>query len=265
MKNAKTVKRPYKKAPRKTYGKKPVRLSTAVKKYVKSTIHKNIENKTNQTLSSGNPISSYSVNTSLFVVSMIPYSAIAQGLGQGDRIGNTITSRTCNFNFCLRPAPYSPTYNPIPTPQIVMIYFGKVKVAPPLVPNSADFAKLFQSGDTSHAPYSNTLDLLQNVNKDYFTVVKTLKFKIGFAQSNVQGGNSAYQFYQNNDYAFNIVRRINLTKYIPKILKFNDTTGIVQNAGLFMWAMCVPADGSTGTNAIPTYMDYTLNYTYEDA
>lgn len=265
LKSSQIVLKNIKNKKKKTQKKSGMNVTSSVKKYVQGQLHKNIENKTEQTLSTGNMVSAYNQNNSLVVISMIPYGNLSQGLGQGDRIGNEIRSRSTYFNFVLRPAPYSLSYNSIPTPQIVIIMFGKLKSARNYPPGASDFAKLWQAGDSSHAPYSNTLDVLQNVNKDWFTVYKTLTYKLGYAQSNVQGGNSAYQFFQNNDYKFNIIGKINLTKYMPKIVKFNDSSLNPTNDGLFMWVQCVPADGSTAANPIPAYMDYTLNYTYEDA
>jgi hypothetical protein len=242
------------------------RVSNAVKKYVKRSIHTNLENKIANVTSSGNTITSYGVNSNLFVVSCCPYSAISQGTGQGARIGNEIKTRACYFNFVLRPAPYSASNNPIPIPQIVMIFFGKVKNSRALQPVNSDFAKLFQTGNTSQAPYSNTLDLIATLNKDWFTIYKTLQFKIGYAQTDaVAGSNSAFEYYQNNDYKFNAVRKLNITKMMPKTFKFNDTTSQPTNDGLWMWAMCVPADGSNGASAIPISMDFNMTYVYEDA
>lgn len=242
------------------------RVSTAVKKYVKRTIHSNLENKIANVTSSGNPITSYGSNSSLFVVSCCPYSAIAQGTGQGSRVGNEIKTRQCYFNMVLRPANYNVSTNPFPIPQIVIVMFGKVKNSRAQQPVNSDFAKLWQTGSTSQAPYSNTLDLIATLNKDWFTVYKTFQFKIGYAQTDAaSGANPAYEYYQNNDYKFNVIKKINLTKMMPKTFKFNDTTSQPTNDGLWMWSMCVPADGSSGSASIPTYMDFNMTYVYEDA
>lgn len=247
---------------KRTYKKRSI-VSNTIKRYVKRTIHSNIENKTEQTLSSSNVVTSYAVNSSLFVVSCIPYSGISQGLGAGDRIGNVIRTRKTMFNYCLRPNAYSASLNPNPTPQEVIIMFGKVKNSRAQQPISTDFSKLFQAGDSYHAPYSNLLDLLQDVNKDWFTVYKVVKHKIGNATYST--GATASQLFSNNDFKLNVVRRLNITKFMPKIVKFNDTTAQPTNDGLWMWAMCVNADGTASATQYPCYMDYTLNYEYEDA
>lgn len=260
------VKKTYKfKSGKKKYPTKPV-VSKDIKSYVKKKIHANIENKINNTTSVANAITSYYINNNLFTLSCIPYAAITQGVGQGQRIGNLIRTRSCYFNFVIRPAPYSASTNPYPIPQVVMIFFGKVKNSRAQQPISSDYAKIWQTGSTTNAPYSNTLDLIATLNTDWFTVYKTLMFKIGFAQADAaSGSNPAQEYYQNNDYKLNVIKKVNITQYMPKNVKFNDTTTQPTNDGLWMWAMCVPADGSQGTASVPTYMDYNMTYTYEDA
>jgi len=250
---------------KKTTKKKTTTKAVAnVKTLIKKELHRQIENKTNQTLSSGNTITSYNNNVSLFVVNCCPAAAILQGTGQGDRIGNKIRTVSCYFNFVLRPTPFNGVSNPVPIPQNVIVMFGKVKNARAQLPTSGDFAKIWAAGNTFHFPYGNELDLLQDVNKDWFTVYKMLRFKVGNAANNGTGGNAAASYYSNNDYKYNVVRRINITKYMPKLYIFNEGTTFPTNDGLFMWAWCNPVDGSAAS-VIPCAMDYTLNYIYEDA
>lgn len=240
-------------------------VSASVKKYVKRTLHSNIENKTIKVSSANNVVTTYTFNTGLTTVSMIPYTSWTQGVGQGDRLSNTVKTRSCIFQFLLRPAPYSSVTNAVPVPQLVLMFFGKVKNSKPLQPVSTDYQKIWQNGDSVNGFYSNTLDMLQEVNKDWFSVYKILKFKVAPASINGLGINTAFQYYNNNDFKFNIIRRINLTKYCPKTVKFNDTTNQPTNDGLWMWACCVNADGSGGASTIPLYMDYSISYTWEDA
>jgi len=251
---------------RRTYKRRSTRVNLATKRYVNRTIHKNMENKIVNPRAVNQTITSYAANTSLNVVSMVPYSVIAQGVGAGDRIGNKIRTRKCIFSFVLTPNAYSLANNPIPIPQDVMLFFGKVKNSRAQAPISTDFARLFQDGDSFSAPSSNLLDLTRDVNKDWFSVYKILKFKVGYSQYSGNGNQLPPQFYNNNDYKMNIVRKIDLTKYCPKQVVFNDTTSQNTNDGLWMWAMSVPADGSTNTTTyIPCQISWTLKYEFEDA
>lgn len=249
--------------PRK-YARKPRGVTSAVKKYVKRTIHSNIENKVTKISSANNVVCTYANNTALLTISMIPYGNIAQGSGAGDRLGNTMKTRSCIFSFVLRPASYNVTNNPFPVPQEVLVFFGKVKNSKPQQPISSDYQKIWQNGDSYQGFQSNTLDLIQDVNKDWFTIYKILRYKVSYAAIANTGQNTSYQSYTNNDFKFNVVKRINLTKMCPKTVKFNDTISQPTNDGLWMFATSVNADGSTGS-AIPLYMDYTISYVWEDA
>lgn len=245
------------------------RVSPTIKSYVNKAINRNVENKIEETLSANNTIASYSVNPSLFCISCIPYAGINQGLGQGDRIGNTIRTKYCRFSYVLRPSVYDAVVNPTVKPLEVLVFFGVVKNSKPLQPVSSDFAKLFQAGDSTHAPYSNLLDTIAEINKDWFQVYKSFRHKIGYSGAyspSAQAVNaSTQQYYLNNDFKYNIIKKVNLTKHCPKTLKFNDATQQPTNGGLWMWAMCVNADGTTSTSTTPCFMDYKVTYHYEDA
>lgn len=247
---------------------KPVKSyvsSQPLKAMVSKMIHKEIEDKHIKLTQANNVVTSYTFNTALTTVSMIPYGAFLQGDGQGDRVANVIRTRSCIFNFVLRPAPYNATSNAVPIPQFVLMFFGKVKNSRAQQPISTDYQKIWQNGDSSNGFYSTTSDLLQEVNKDWFTVYKVFKFKVGVSQSAGTGSNAATQFYSNNDFKYIVQKKINLTKYCPKTVRFNDTTVQPTNDGLWMWCMSVNADGSSSVSTIPLYMDYSINYTYEDA
>lgn len=248
----------------KSKSKKQTNLKTTIKKEIKNYVSKKVEHKVEQFTSQNNIISSYAYNTSLFVVSCIPYNQIVLGTGAGDRIGNQIRPSRVYFNYVLHPIPYSAVGNPAPVPQDVIIFFGKVKNSRAQQPNSADFAKLWQAGDSSRAPFSTTLDMIQDINKDWFTVSKIMRHKVSCATINGTGGSAANQYYHNNDYKYNVIRRLDITKYVPKVIKFNDTTNQNTNDGLWMWAMCVNADGTTNSTYTPMYMDVTLNFYYTD-
>lgn len=246
--------------------KKRTTVSRVIKSYVKRTIHSQIENKISIKQEVLKTITSYVNNTGMLCLPMIPYNEIVQGLGQSDRIGDTIKTRKVFFNFALRPAPYDATNNFIPLPQTVIMMFGKVKNAKPQKPISTDFSKLFQYGNSSQAPQNRLLDNVLPINTDYFTVYKKLTFKIGQSQVTGTGANLAASFYANNDYKINQCRRMDITRYVPKTVKFNDTTAQPTNDGLWMWAWCNNADGTSNTfDPIPILMDYCLEYTYEDA
>lgn len=257
-------KRPYKKrVVRKPRYARPV--STAVKQYVNKAIHKNIEDKTAVYVTNIMNVNAYTFNTLMGVVTCIPSINISQGTGQSNRIGNTIRTRSLNVKFCFYPNPYNATDNAVPKPQEVLLFFGKLKGQKDRVPITSDFQKLWQNGSSSTQPYSDLRDLTQMVNTDYWIVYKIMRFKIGTAAYGGTGSQAGAQFFENNDFKLNAVRTVNLTKFCPKVLKFNDTTLSPSNDNLYMWHTCVNADGSAASSTYPMTMSYSFNYIYEDA
>ena len=251
-------------AKKRTY-KKRSGVSPATKRYVKRTIHSQIENKQQVIFSSQQVITSYERNNSLLVASMIPYSNISQGVGQ-QRIGNVIRTMRCSLSYAIFPVAYSVSQNYTPQPQEVILMFGKVKNSKAIPPAATDFAKLYNEGSTNRSPFSNLLDLCAPLNKDWFTIYKVMKHKIGTSSYSGTGSTPAAHNYQNNDFKLNVVRTLDLTKHCPKKVQFNDTSAQPTNDGLFMWAMCVNADGSINNYLnTPIGITYSINYTYEDA
>jgi len=240
-------------------------VSSAVRRYVKRTIHSNIENKCAQISASGARLATHAVNTNMLTLPLIPSSAILQSVEQAGRIANEIRTRKCHFTFCLHQAPHNSGTNATPEPQDVLIFIGKLKGNKTKVPDNSDYAKLFQAGTNSVGPYSTTLDHCLSVNKDYFTVYKRLRFKVGFSQDGQLGNNNTYQHFANNDYKLNIVKKLDLTKHCPKIVKFNDNTSAPTNDNLYMFAYCVNANGTFTATNTPATIDYCIDYEYEDA
>lgn len=256
-----------KRAPRKTAAKRKTapRKKTNLKKVIKQVLHSQIENKLASTFERYKTITSYVQTPGLYVQSMIPYSNIVQGLGQSDRIGCKIRTMKCIFNYVITPYPKSAVLNNIPMPQNVIIFFGKVKNSKPQPPIASDFAKLYQFGNTVAVPQGDLMDQVLSVNKDWFTVYKTITHKIGFENYNTSSLSPTFQHFTNNDYKLNAIGHINLTKYCPKNVIFNDTTSEPTNDGLFMWAMSVPANGTTQAELSPVVMSSSIHYEYEDA
>jgi len=260
-------KRSYRKkrgVPKKRNYKKRGGVSIATKRYIKRTIHSQIENKIETTSGTAN-IFPYGYSSSLFTLTCIPYSQIVQGPEQGGRIGNVIKTRTCMFNYVLFPNNYDSVFNPVPRPQEVLVFFGKVLNKKPQEPTSTDYAKLYQAGDSSISPTSTLIDLCMPINKDWFKIYKVFRHKIGYSINQNSGADVARASFANNDFKLNVVNKVNLTKFCPKTLKFNDTTNQPTNDGLYVFALCVNADGSSSSTPIPIKMQYNNCYTYEDA
>jgi len=246
-------------------------VSVAVKKYVKRTLNANIENKCIQ-INGGAGFGAYNAtfpNSILNAYPMAPlntYWSISQGVGQGNRIGNKITTRKIYLNYVLNPRAYDATFNPTPTPMEIQLFLGYVKNSPGFLPASLDVARIFQNGGSAASPAGTLRDLITPVNSDYWVIKKRWTHKVGFAEAQGQGNVGASQYFTNNDFKLNQVRRLDITKYLPKIITFDDTSVSTTSKNLFFMYQAVGALGTPlASNALPTQMDFWVDFHFEDA
>lgn len=71
----------------------------------------------------------------------------------------------------------------------------------------------------------------------------------------------------NNDFKLSKYFNINLTKYIPKVIRYDDATTSPENVGLYATFLMCYADGSTIDNSgYPEFaFSGVINYSYKDA
>lgn len=252
---------------KKTGGKRSA-VSLAVKNYVKKVVHVEAENKIvnyNQSLNFGNCFN----NSSLYSYPILPYTGfgtIGQGITQGTRIGNEIKLRRVMLKYVLRPTGYDVSSNPFPAPIEVDLFLGYVKTVPGEIPAAADFNNLFQLGAGVSGCAGNLSDLVQETNKDYWVIKKRWRHKIGFAGYNGTGAIASSQYFNNNEFKLNVIRKLDITKLCPATLKFNDSNGTVQGRNLFFFYQAVNAGGGTNAStALPCNINYWIDIHYEDS
>jgi len=250
-------------------GRRGSSVSVGVKKYVKKMIHTQIENKSVQI--NGGPVSFGNVLESpdFNAYPMLPlatYWTINQGSGAGNRVGNIIKTRKVMLNYVLYPLPYDAGTNATPQPSEVRLMLGYVKNTPSFAPIAGDINQLFNAGSTSQAPVGTLKDLISVYNNDYWAIKKSWTHKLGYASSTGTGGNAGQEFYANNDFKYNIVRKLNITKHCPSTCVFNDTSGTTNTKNLFFMFYAVAANGLSYSNiALPCRIDFWIDYVYEDA
>lgn len=168
---------------------------------------------------------------------------ITQGSGQGDRIGNQITTQSSILRFQFTALEYNATTNPMPKPVDILIIFYKIIGAG----NSAqaNLSGLYQSGNTQTSPSSNLLDNVLPFNTDLYRILKTKRLKIGSADNTGAGSTINYQYFANNDYKRSSFYQINITKYLDKVYKYSDNSATPNNDFLYCAVMAMPCDGST--------------------
>lgn len=267
-------KRSYRKrVPKRTYrkrvagGKKPS-VSAGVKKYVKKVIHSSIENKCVQ-ISSGFNFGNVLESTDLNAYPMCPnsvYWTINQGSGQGNRIGNVVKVRKIYLSYVLRPLPYDVTVNPFPVPTEIQLFLGYVKNFPSSNIAPADINQLFQAGSTSSAPIGGLQDLVSIVNKDYWVIKKKWSHKLGYASYNGTGSLPGQQFNSSNDFKLNVVKRIDITKFCPSTINFNDSSATPTTRNLFFMQQAIWANGgNSGATVQSANIQFWVDFVYEDA
>jgi len=249
---------------KRVYKSKKLNLVQTIKRVISKSAEVKMQSYTGQL-----QVQTYGANPLMDTIPLSPTTAIngvniIQGTGQGDRIGDRISTKKCVMRMTAFPYPYSTVSNLSPKPQDVILWFGRLKYTT-LPPTSTDFGKFFQNGDNAIAPSSTLTDILQPINKDLFTVVKCIRFKLGFASYNGSGTSVNQQGFSNNDYKFNFIRNINLTKLMAKQYRFNDSGSVPTNSALYMWCESLPADGSLpAATTLPMQLDYVLDYNFTD-
>jgi len=191
---------------------------------------------------------------------------ITPGTGQGNRVGNSIRTKKLMFKGTLVPLAYEATFNPVPMPvQIRMVIFYD-KLDPMTVPNPTAANDFFQNGSGVKGFANDLVDMWTPVNTDKYRILTTRTFKLGNADYSGTGSSTVSHYFANNDFKMNANFSINLTKYYPKVVKFNDATTTPSNRNIYAMFYYELANGGASLNVgYMVGLQYMLEYTYEDA
>lgn len=186
---------------------------------------------------------------------------IPQGTGQGNRVGNKVRVVKATLKYILQPYPYDAILNSVPQPQDVRMIIsstkGQTQNAPPL-------ASFMQYGNTSQTAAGYSVDMLTPVNRDTQTVYKDWRHKVGASAVPTVAGTNATYFSYNNDYKLNVMKTVDLTKFYPKNIDYNDTTVLPTDRGVFLNVLTDDWDGTTSASTYSLKMTYMINVIYED-
>lgn len=264
-------KRSYAKKSKASYRKKrTARLAKPVRRAVKKIVNSLAETK--QVVWSGNfnTCSYTSNNSSAGFVPLTPHNTtpgltLTQGTGEGNRIGNTVRVVKATMRYCVYANPYDGLLNLIPKPQdlIIRLFTGKRSTTTLLT----SVPGYFELGSSSITPTGTVADLNRQVNNDLYSEYTVRKHKVGFSNYGGTGNQTNYQSYANNDYKLNIVKTIDYTKYIPKVIRFDDSLSENPTSKLVqMFVESVNADGTTQPSSYtPLSFNYTLSLWYKDS
>ena len=249
------------KKPKRAFKKKAGKKMTFAKKVMK-VVSKQAEHKKVSVTAS----SYFYMSSGVVQINLVPNAStmlIAQGTGQGDRIGNKIKTKRVVMKYILYPTGYNASTNPTPTPADVRIFIGRNRVSPALACNTG--TTLFQNGDSSNGLTGSLADVIMPLNRDVNHVYKEFRHKVGHQyNSSSSGGSSINQFQSNNDYKMNVMRTVDVTKWVPKTLTYSDgvTAPTVPSTYFNIWY--ANADNSNDSSTTSYAIWYSIQYEFED-
>jgi len=192
---------------------------------------------------------------------------VPQGVENGQRIGNRITTKRLLLRYTLNNSGFNATTNTLPFPQIVRLFFFKIKgntTAPPALGDLVGANAQFFDAGTLAGAFTGTLpDLNQVMNNDAYTYLTHRTHKLGYAE-NTQQPSVNHSNGANNDFKISVVSQIDLTKYCPKQIRYDDL-GDCLTPPIWCVIQTLNANGTLlATSQLPIQMNCQLEYRYND-
>lgn len=211
--------------------------SKGIVKAVKTVLKRDAETKYVSKFLNNQTLNHYTTATSIPTFLITP--AVNQGVADGQRIGNQITTSSVMLRYRL----YAPVSLSTPI-RLVRVLIVKEKAFPVRDPSIHINTTLFRGGFSSgtFGPQNNDLDQLYKINTEVWTVIYDKQHKVG------SSGNPASIGSNNNDYNQSVQVAVNLQRHFGKI-QFDDTTGQPITKNYYIFFLVSPADGSTATSA----------------
>ncbi len=194
-------------------------------------------------------------NPSVQSINLMP--VLAQGIGQGDRIGNEVTTKKATLYLMAKMDAQAANTDP---PKFVDIYIYKSKRS--IFVDDISTTKFLQYGSTAVAYDSLTLPECGgfNVNNDLFILKKKIRRQLwNPTETNVKLATRGCQNAMS--------QKIDLTKFFKKKMIFDDSASSNQptNDNLFITMVYTNNDtsGYSNSTVVGTF-DVTLMYQFED-
>lgn len=248
-------------------------------KLVQAVVSRNIENKSiqaEQTMDCRYPAANPTLQwNGLFPLTPYPSTGapagstltIVQGYESNQRVGNTIRTKYATLKGIIFPFPISESLNPDPKPLEVVMWIFKMKRSDPLGGQYLAAAEdtcqtaMFQAGNSVEGITGELLDVMRVTNQDRIQLLHKRVFKVGFSQ-----GADLTTEHPNNDFKLNQKFSINITKYLPKVIKFDDGDDDPSIKHTYCLVQGYCADNSIQSNErYNMRVTWQLDYVYEDA
>lgn len=190
---------------------------------------------------------------------------IPQGTGQGNRIGNRIRTKKAWVKGIIHPNEYNASTNAEPQPYQIRMLIFKDKFNPTGQP-AAPSLDLFQSGSTSIGPQNDLVDMILDPNRDRYQIYHDEIMKCGPAANQGSGTSVTFQQFMNNDFSYNCQFSVDVTKFLPTVVTYNDAGTAPMSDSLWMIFLPVLARGSIVPASVAALtMSWTAVYEYTDA
>ncbi len=255
---------------------KKTKPTKSLKTYVKRFINRQLETKDKKYQTPTLEMANFANTTDRDnnTIELTPNSstlAIQQGTAESQRVGNRITTTSAYLKLRIFPNPYDAVSNSVPIPQVVMGIIWSIKAQDQTLNNAQAIAAnyILQNNNASSGFQGNLSDWMRDYNTDMIKVHKVFNLKVGASAYNNNSGvqNNVYNF-TNNDFKLCILKTINLTKFYPKKVNFNDADNDANSKSLYLTLSPCDADGGSNastTSAIPLQWEYGLHLRYKDA
>lgn len=251
---------------------------STMRKIAKQEFHKMVEDKEVRTLITNKFLYSFAnqpipANSGFFAQNILDCSnvwgPIPQGTAEGQRIGNKIRIRKFLYDATLS-VPLTEEYvNQGPyyvKMWVLSSKFNRENSSVNEVYNSMCASldnSFFDNGSSSQGMSGALIDHLMPVNLDRWNVHKTRTFKVGNSEAIEIG-----TYRGNNDFKTLVRLKINLAKYMPKLLHYNDSQVSLFNKKLFIVYEVLGAGGNSISDTLNNPLivhNACWHFKYEDA
>lgn len=245
------------------------RSPKALKALVNKVVDRNEERKESNIYSLGTPIIPTSnASWAASSVRLCPGTSgfpIPNGTGQGNRIGNRITVKKAWVKGIIHPTIHDNVTNPLPQPMQIRMLIFKDKFRPTTQPSALSL-DLFQTGSSSIGPQNDLVDCILDPNRDRYQVYHDQILKLGTSNYEGTGASPTQQFWANNDFSYNVKFNVDITRFLPKHIVFNDVETDPMSDGLWMIFLPVRAAGNSfPSTTLPANLAFSANIEYTDA
>ncbi len=200
-------------------------------------------------------------DTSTQIINLSP--RLNQGAEQGERVGNSVRHMSSKLLLQLSATQTTASINPGPNYFDIYIY----KYKPSHEPLDVNLNQFLQFGSTAIpyqgglAPYSGML----NINKDLFT--KKFHKRVKLWNPSPTSGTDSYPEYAGSSVGMAPLGTtcvVDTTKFINKVLKYNDNTSLPTNDNLFLSIVYTSVDGRDNGTTGAGKFTFVHQMTYED-